>query len=292
MNKTLKSIVMMFIICALGYTQIGYKADNIKNENPQAIKDYSNQVQSEDKSNQNSNESKDDNGNLTSQVEKLSSNAEIHFIDTGNSDAILIIKDNKAALIDGGDNDDEALVSSYIKKQGISELEYVFATHPHADHIGGLDRVAKEIKINNLYVSNGEADTKSYRDFINEAANKGLYPSVPLLGSKFDLAGSTFEVLSVANTNDPNNNSIVLLYTNGNDKILLMGDAEKEIEQKLNIRDVDLLKVGHHGSHSSSSKPFIDKINPEYAVILVGEDSEINILDKNDFFGSFLVNSI
>ena len=186
MNKTLKSIVMMFIICALGYTQIGCKADNIKNENPQAIKDYSNQVQSEDKSNQNSNESKDDNGNLTSQVEKLSSNAEIHFIDTGNSDAILIIKDNKAALIDGGDNDDEALVSSYIKKQGISELEYVFATHPHADHIGGLDRVAKEIKINNLYVSNGEADTKSYRDFINEAANKGLYPSVPLLGSKFD----------------------------------------------------------------------------------------------------------
>ena len=239
MNKTLKSIVMMFIICALGYTQIGCKADNIKNENPQAIKDYSNQVQSEDKSNQNSNESKDDNGNLTSQVEKLSSNAEIHFIDTGNSDAILIIKDNKAALIDGGDNDDEALVSSYIKKQGISELEYVFATHPHADHIGGLDRVAKEIKINNLYVSNGEADTKSYRDFINEAANKGLYPSVPLLGSKFDLAGSTFEVLLVANTNDPNNNSIVLLYTNGNDKILLMGDAEKEIEQKLNIRDVD-----------------------------------------------------
>ena len=94
MNKTLKSIVMMFIICVLGYTQIGCKADNIKNENPQAIKDYSNQAQSEDKSNQNSNESKDDNGNLTSQVEKLSSNAEIHFIDTGNSDAILIIKDN------------------------------------------------------------------------------------------------------------------------------------------------------------------------------------------------------
>ena len=114
MNKTLKSIVMMFIICALGYTQIGCKADNIKNENPQAVKGYSNQVQSEDKSNQNSNESKDDNGNLTSQVEKLSSNAEIHFIDT---DTILIIKDNKAALIDGGDNDDEALVSSYIKNK-------------------------------------------------------------------------------------------------------------------------------------------------------------------------------
>lgn len=274
MNKTLKSIAMILIMCVLGYTQIGCQADNIKNENPQVVKDYNNQSQSGDKNNQNSNESKADNDNLTSQVEKLSSNAEIHFINTGNSDAILIIKDNKSALIDGGDNDDEALVSSYIKKQGISELEYVFATHPHADHIGGLDRVTKDIKINNLYVSNGEAETKSYRDFINAAASKGLYPSVPLLGSKFDLAGSTFEVLSVANTNDPNNNSIVLLYTNGNDKILLMGDAEKEIEQNLNVGDVDLLKVGHHGSYSSSSKPFVDKINPEYAVILVGEDNK------------------
>lgn len=274
MKKILKSIVMTLIICVLGYTQIGCQADNIKNENPQVVKDYNNQDKGKEKNNQNNNESKDNNDNLTSQVENLSSNAKIHFIDTGNSDAILIIKDNKAALIDGGDNDDEALVSSYIKKQGISELEYVFATHPHADHIGGLDKVAKDIKINNLYVSNGDSDTKTYRDFINAAASKGLYPSVPLLGSKFDLSGSTFEVISVANTDDPNNNSIVLLYTNGNDKILLMGDAEKEIEQKLNVGDVDLLKVGHHGSHSSSSKPFINKVNPEYAVILVGENNK------------------
>ena len=207
-------------------------------------------------------------------LESETSNAQIHFINTGNSDAILIIKGNKAALIDGGDNDDEDLVSSYIKKQGISELEYVFATHPHADHIGGLDEVAKEVKINNLYVSNGEAESKTYKDFINAASSKGLYPSVPLLGSKFDLAGSTFEVLSVANTNDPNNNSIVLLYTNGEDKILLMADAELEIEKSLNVGDIDLLKVGHHGSHSSSSKSFIDNVKPEYAVILVGKNNK------------------
>lgn len=274
MKKTLKSIVMILVMCTLGYTQIGCQANNIKNENLQEVKDYSTQAQVENKNNQNSNENNSNDNMSISRVEELSSNSEIHFINTGNSDAILIIKDGKAALIDGGDNDDEDLVSSYIKKQGISELEYVFATHPHADHIGGLDRVAKEIKINKLYVSNGEAETKSYRDFINAAASKGLYPSVPLLGSKFDLAGSTFEVLSVANTNDPNNNSIVLLYTNGNDKILLMGDAEKEVEQNLNVGDIDLLKVGHHGSYSSSSKLFMDKINPEYAVILVGEDNK------------------
>ena len=196
MNKTLKSIVITFIICVLGYTQIGCQSDNIKSESSQVVKDYSIQTSDEYKNDENTNKDKSNN-KLTSQVEKLSSNAEIHFINTGNSDAILIIKDNKAALIDGGDNDDEDLVSSYIKKQNISELEYVFATHPHADHIGGLDRVAKEIKINNLYVSNGEVETKSYRDFISVAASKGLYPSVPLLGSKFDLSGSKFVVLSV-----------------------------------------------------------------------------------------------
>ncbi|WP_330362568.1 ComEC/Rec2 family competence protein [[Clostridium] dakarense] len=203
-----------------------------------------------------------------------SKNAELHFINTGNSDAILIKQDGKAALIDGGDNDDEQLVVSYLKNQGVKELEYIFATHPHADHIGGLDAVIDNIKVNNLYVSNGDAETKSYRDFIEAASNKGLYPSVPLLGSEFKLSTSTFKVLSVANEEDPNNNSIVLLYTNGNDKILLMGDAEAEIEKNLNPGDVDLLKVGHHGSYSSTKREFIERVTPEYAVILAGEDNK------------------
>ena len=146
MNKKLKSIVMALAICVLGYTQIGCQSDNIKNENKQEVKDYSTQANSENKNNTNSNINNSDSNNVVSNVHKLSSNSEIHFIDTGNSDAILIIKDNEAALIDGGDNDDESLVSSYITKQGISKLKYVFATHLHADHIGGLDKVVKDIK--------------------------------------------------------------------------------------------------------------------------------------------------
>lgn len=199
--------------------------------------------------------------------------SEVHFIDTGNSDSILIKNSGKFALIDGGDNDDEDKVVNYLKEQGVSELEYVFATHPHADHIGGLDAVIDEIKVNNILVSNGDADTKTYSDFINSIANKGLTPTVPLLNSKFNLGNSTFEVLSVANESEPNNNSLVLLYTNGEDKILLMGDAESEIENQISIGDVDLIKVGHHGSSSSSNSSFIDKVNPEYAVITVGADN-------------------
>ena len=135
------------------------------------------------------------------------SDAEIHFIDTGNSDAILIKKDGEYAMIDGGDNDDENLVVNYLKKQNVDKLKYLFATHPDADHIGGLDAVVDNIEIENVFVSNGDANTKTYRDFITAMANKGLNPSVPLLNSEFKLGDATFKVISVANTKDPNNNS-------------------------------------------------------------------------------------
>ena len=203
-----------------------------------------------------------------------SNESELHFIDTGNSDAILIKNNNKFALIDGGDNDDEERVVSYLKDQGVKELEYIFATHPHADHIGGLDAVVNDIPVKNVYVSNGDADSKTYSDFIYAMANKGLSPSVPLLNSEFKLGSGKFKVISAANEKDPNNNSLVLEYVNGNDKVLLMGDAEEKIERELDVSDVDLLKVGHHGSRSSSSSSFIDKINPKYAVILVGANNK------------------
>lgn len=253
MNSIIKKISCLFLIVVLGYTQIGCQSEKTETNN-QVVKDFNNEEISREENN--------------------GENAEIHFIDTGNSDSILIIQNGKAALIDGGDNDDEKLVVSYLKNQGIEELEYIFATHFHADHIGGLDAVINEIKVNNLYVSNGDSETQTYRDFIQAASNKGLYPSVPLLGSKFKLGTSIFEVLSVANSGDPNNNSIVLLYTNGNDKVLLMGDAEEEIEKNLNPGKVDLLKVGHHGSRSSSTEEFINKVNPQYGVILVGKDNK------------------
>ena len=197
--------------------------------------------------------------------------AQLHFINTGNSDSILIIQGSKAALIDAGDNDDEKRVVNYIKNCGISELEYVFATHPHSDHIGGLDAVVNSIKVKNIFVSNGDANTKTYYDFVNAMANKGLHPSVPLLNSEFKLGSAYFKVLSVANADNLNNDSIVLEFINGKDKALLMGDAEKEIEANLNPGDVDLIKVGHHGSHSSSSKAFLERVTPEYAVITCGK---------------------
>ncbi|WP_434799642.1 ComEC/Rec2 family competence protein [Terrisporobacter vanillatitrophus] len=198
---------------------------------------------------------------------------QLHFINTGNSDAILIRQGGEAVLIDGGDNDDEETVVNYLKDIGVKELKYVIATHPDADHIGGLDAVINSIPVEAVYVSNGDANTKTYSDFITAMSNKNLYPSVPLLGTEFYLGTSKFKVLSAANLKDPNDNSIVLEYVNGNDKILLMGDVGTNIERIINVEEVDLIKIGHHGSNTSSGVNFIKKINPKYAVITVGKNN-------------------
>lgn len=202
--------------------------------------------------------------------------SEIHFIDTGNSDAILIISDGKAMLVDGGDNDDETLVVNYIKSKGITELEYVIATHPHADHVGGLDAVVSELSVKTVFVANGDSDTKTYRDFIEAAIDRGLSPSVPLEDKKFLLGDAYFTVLNTNGGKDTNNQSLVVEYVNGEDKILLMGDAEEQVEEEIlsKVSKVDLLKVGHHGSRSSTSQAFFDKVSPEYAVITCGANNK------------------
>ena len=215
--------------------------------------------------------------NIEQNQEQTNHDATLHFIDTGNSDAILIQQGEVAALIDGGDNDDEALVADYIKAQGITRLEYVIATHPDADHIGGLDAVISQLEVGKVLVGNGKATTKTYTDFIEAIMDKGLSPSVPLLYSEFPLGEATLKIVSVANEKEPNNCSLVILYTYGQNKVLFMGDADQSIEKSLDIKqigDVDLIKVGHHGSKTSSNFDFMKAISPEYAVITCGTSNK------------------
>lgn len=210
------------------------------------------------------------------QVITSTTKAKVHFINTGNSDAILIVQGDKSVLIDGGDNNDETLVTNYIKKQGIKKLTYVISTHPDADHCGGLDAVLEKIGTENLFIANGDADTKTYRDFVNAAMNNKYQPSVPLEGAKYNLSANSYIQIFNSNGGSSNNEaSLVTLFVNGNDKMLFMGDAGSETENELMSKfvDVDLVKIGHHGSKSSTSQKFLNKINPEYAVILTGSNS-------------------
>ena len=199
----------------------------------------------------------------------------IHFINTGNSDAILIENQGSFAMIDAGDTDDDAKVKSYLQKQGVKRFEYLVLTHYHADHIGGADTLLSDFEVGTTLVPNGDANTQVYRDYINALSHKGLKPSVPLEGAKFELGSATLTVYNTAGGNrNENNNSLVVVYENGEDRALFTGDAEAEVENQLSIGDIELLKVGHHGSKTSSSPSFINQIQPEYAVILTGQPNQ------------------
>lgn len=202
--------------------------------------------------------------------------ATVHFINTGNSDAILILQDNKSVLIDAGDNDDETLIVNYLNNLKIKKIDYLVNTHPDADHCGGLDAVINNFEIGKLLVGNGSSDSKTYTDVINSAANKGINPSVPLEESKFELASNSYiQFFNTAGGSDSNESSLVTLFVNGEDKFLLAGDAGAETENKIlsKMQDVDVLKIGHHGSKNSTTQSFLDKVKPEYAVILTGKNS-------------------
>ncbi|MGL4571363.1 MAG: ComEC/Rec2 family competence protein [Clostridium sp.] len=234
--------------------------------------------QSQSTSNESTKNSISNDTDNKSKSEDLLSESKVHFINTGNSDAILITG-SKNILIDGGDNDDEKSLVKYIKDQGVKSLDYMIATHPHADHIGALDAVLKAFKVNNLLVANGSSTSDTYTDFINAAANKKVSPSVPLEGRKFELNYNSY--IQIFNTNggsDANEESLVALYVNGNDKFLFTGDAEKGTEKEIlsKMIDVDVLKVSHHGSRTSTTSEFLNKVNPEYAVLTVGKDNKYN----------------
>ena len=203
---------------------------------------------------------------------------DVHFISTGNSDCILISDNGHYAMIDGADNDDEQLLVDYLNNLKIKQLDYLILTHPDADHSGGLDAVVKNFNIKNVFVGNGDADTKTYKSFIQACMDKKLTPSVPLADKTFTLGNGTFKFYNqTAQYDDVNDNSLVALYTNGSNKFLFTGDSGQEVEAKLPLKDigkVDVLKVGHHGSSTSSSEDFIKAIAPKYAVICCGKDNK------------------
>ncbi|MGL4848114.1 MAG: ComEC/Rec2 family competence protein [Clostridium sp.] len=276
-RKNLK-IYLSLLTIFLSLSFIGCSAYTPKDSSSKDNTSTSDTISKSDSNSQTS-ESKDE---IKVNESQKSNDLKIHFIDTGNSDAILIQGD-KTLLIDGGENNDENLIANYIKKQNIDTLDYVVATHPHADHIGGLDKVIDNFTVSTLLVANGDSDSTTYKDFINSASKKGLSPSVPLESAVFQLSNSaSFKVFNTNGGSNANDQSLIILLENGNDKLLFTGDAEKEAELETldKLSDVDLLKVGHHGSKTSTSTELLNKVKPEYAVITVGEENKYNHPNK------------
>ncbi|PRR71245.1 ComEC/Rec2 family competence protein [Neomoorella humiferrea] len=205
----------------------------------------------------------------------------VHFIDVGQADSILIqTPAGKAILIDGGNNDDGIKVVNYIKSQAVKELAAVVATHPHEDHIGGLDSVIKEIPVAAVYMPNAVTTTRTFEDFINAVKASGATRIRARGGVKMDIPGLSAEFLAPnSNSYDElNNYSAVLKIAYGNTAFLFTGDAETVSEEEMlsagyNLK-ADVLKVGHHGSASSTSAAFLKAVAPKYAVISVGKGND------------------
>lgn len=203
----------------------------------------------------------------------VTSDLQVRYIDVGQADCILITNNNHGMLIDAGNNEDGVRVVNYLNSLGITSLDYVIGTHPHEDHIGGLDDVINNLDIKEVYLPEAMTTTKTFEDVLDAIANKSLNITVPTIGETFKLGEAEFEVIYTG-TGEKNLNdaSIVLKMIFGNYTYLFTGDATSEVEKSIlseNI-NIDVLKVAHHGSKYSSCDEFLSIATPEYAIISAG----------------------
>lgn len=203
----------------------------------------------------------------------------VHFIDVGQGDSILIQSPNgKNMLIDGGTKSEGSKVVNFVKSKGISKLDYVVATHPDADHIGGLISVLNSFTVSNFVDSGKEHTSQTYYEMLQIIKEKNIHFIVPTTGDKINLDSElNIQVLN-ANEHAADNNdaSIVLKVTYNKVSFLLAGDAGVDIEaDMLSGFDVQstVLKAGHHGSNTSSSAAFIHAVKPSTTILSYGKDN-------------------
>ncbi len=219
--------------------------------------------------------------NQTTATDKLESmptiqNGElkVYLFDVGQADCILVSCNDSYMMIDAGNNPDGKLIVKQLNEMGITRLDYLVGTHTHEDHIGGLDNVIENFDIGVLYMPDVTYSSATYRDVVEAAESKNVEKIAPEIGYVFYLGDAKCEIMGIDNEDkDPNINSIIIEVTYGNNKFLFTGDAEIENEERRLWNDVDVLKVAHHGSSTSSSEDFMEQVKPEIALISVGTDN-------------------
>lgn len=204
---------------------------------------------------------------------------EIRFLDVGQADAALISCGGHYMLIDGGSKSNSQMIYTVLKNAAPKKLDIIVATHPHEDHIGGIPAALSYANADMTLSPVTSYDSDAFRDFKAYAEKNGGGLTVPAVGSSYALGSASIKILGLNAESDSNNASIILKITHGENSFLFTGDAEREAEQAVLTSDLagelsaDLLKVGHHGSESSTAYPFLRAIMPKYAVISVGSQN-------------------
>ena len=247
-NKILNTIIiLLLVLISLAYTKKEL-VDNNENTNEKAVSTL-----------------------------KTNSNLEVYYFDVGQADSILIRENDNNILIDAGNNEDGEKLVNYLKNDlNIEKFNMVVGTHPHEDHIGGLDNVIDSFDIDTILMPNATSTSKTFENVLDSIEKKDYKITVPKINEEFNYNNINIKVLYTGtDEKDLNNTSIVLKLTYQNNKFLFMGDATSKVEKKLLNEDIksDVLKIGHHGSEYSTTKNFLDKVNPQYAIIEVGKNN-------------------
>ena len=253
-NKSLNVLILLIMISVFIYQY--YKTDITS-----AFKEYQDTVNTKVNINNNS-----------SNTDEL----KVSFLDVGQADSILIQESNHNMLIDAGNNEDGENLVKYFKEEKIQSFDYVIATHPHEDHIGGMDNIINNFNIGKFMMPNCMTTTSTFEDVLNALSNKNQKYYVPKENDIYKLKDATIKIIYVGKCEkNLNKSSIIVKLTYKGKSFLFTGDAPSEIEKKILNKDIqaDVLKVGHHGSQYSSSSNFLYKVNPSYAVIEVGKDN-------------------
>lgn len=207
----------------------------------------------------------------------------VTYIDVGQGDSALLERNGHYMLIDGGDVQTREQLVQFLTDYGVTELDYVVGTHPHNDHIGGLDMVVKEFDVKTILMPKAVSTTKAFERLTEAIRQKGLKIKAPVPGDEFIL-GDDVRISTLSpqpgEYEDVNNYSIVFLVEFGNTRFMFTGDAEKLVEDEIlahgdDIR-ADVLYLGHHGSNTSTSGAFLQAVSPSIGVISCGKDNSYN----------------
>lgn len=207
------------------------------------------------------------------------SDVSVHFLDIGQGDSIFVeLPNGECMLIDAGVANKGEFIESYISESGYNKIDYLVATHPHADHIGSMAYIVRNMDIGQVYMPNVSTTTKTYEKLLEAIQQKGLKIKSAKAGMNIvEESDLRVDILAPVKIDEDelNNCSIIIKITYGYDSYLFIGDAEKEeLDTVSSDMSADVLKVGHHGSRTSTTEKFLEQVNPKYAVISCGADND------------------